>query len=198
MILDVAAIVLAGGKSSRMGCDKALLPLGKSTVIKVVIERLHDVCEDVLVVTSPERPYQNLNAQVVFDVMPDKNCLGGLYTGLLRSPRNVNFACACDMPMILPAVVRYLLEQIPGFDVVIPHAAGGYEPLCAVYTKACLPHIEQQLGENNLRMVDWLKHVRTRIVAEQELRKLDPELLSLCNLNTEDDYRNVFNFFNNV
>jgi molybdopterin-guanine dinucleotide biosynthesis protein A len=198
MVLNCAAIILAGGKSSRMGRDKALLPLGQSTVIKEVIARLHDVCEEVLVVTCRDRPYANLNARLVFDVVPDKNCLGGLYAGLLQSTKPVNFACACDMPLILPSVVHNLLGQISGFDVVIPYAAGRYQPLCAVYTKKCLPHIEQQLQESNLCMVAWLKNVRTRIVTEPELRRIDPELLSLQNLNTEEDYRNVLKLFSEV
>ncbi|MGH7495577.1 MAG: molybdenum cofactor guanylyltransferase [bacterium] len=185
------ALILAGGKSSRMGRDKALLPLGNTTVIEFLMARLRQVCEEVIVVTRLEQPYSSLGASVLFDLMPDKFSLGGLYSGLLQSPAQVNFVCACDMPLISPSVVSYLLELLTDFDVAVPRLEGQVEPLCAVYTKACLPAIHARLLAGDLRMSGWFDSVRARFVGKDELQKHDPKLQSFSNLNTMADYQQL-------
>jgi molybdopterin-guanine dinucleotide biosynthesis protein A len=192
-----AALILAGGKSSRLGRDKAQLPLGNTTVIEFLIARLRQACEEVIVVTRPEQPYPNIGARVVFDVMPGKFSLGGLYSGLLQSPAQANFVCACDMPLILPPLVAKLFERLEDFDVVVPRRDGQVEPLCAVYTKVCLPVIHARLLAGDLRMSGWLESVRTRFVEKDELRELDARLQSFFNLNTEADYQQVLALLEN-
>lgn len=185
------ALLLAGGKSSRMGQDKALLPFGKTTVIEFLLARLQQACEDVIVVTTPGQTYPHLNVRKVFDLVPNKLSLGGLYSGLLQSPSEINFVCGCDMPLLKPELVRHLFAQIEGYEAVVPKHNGFFEPLCAVYSKACLPHIEAQLQTVDLRMTSWLAHARVRFVDEEELRKVDPEMLSLLNMNTPEDYHRM-------
>lgn len=191
------ALILAGGKSSRLGRDKAQLPLGNTTVIEFLIARLRQVCEEVIVVTRPDQPYPNLAARALFDVMPGKFSLGGLYSGLLQSPAQANFVCACDMPLISPLLVDHLFEQLDDFDVVVPRRDGRVEPLCAVYTKACLPAIHARLLAGDLRMSGWLEGVRTRFVEKEELQKIDLTLQSFFNLNTAADYQQLLALLGN-
>ncbi len=174
-----------------MGQDKALLPFGKTTVIEFLIARLQQVCEEVIVVTTPEQSYPHLHAQKVFDLVPNKLSLGGLYSGLLQSTAEINFVCGCDMPLLAPQLVRHLFAQIKGYEAVVPKHRGFFEPLCAVYSKACLPYIEAQLRTEDLRMTSWLTQARVRIVREKELRARDPELHSLLNMNTPEDYEHM-------
>lgn len=171
-----------------MGRDKALLPLGDTTVIAFLIKRLRQVCDEIIVVTRQKQSYPHLDARVVFDVMTDTFSLGGLYSGLLQSPAQTNFVCACDMPLIAPPLVSFLFEQLADYDAVVPRIGGRAEPLCAVYAKSCLPAIHACLLDHDLRMSGWLTRVRTRFIAEKELRNHDPELHSFLNLNTETDY----------
>lgn len=191
VIPNSAAIILAGGKSSRLGREKAFLPWQGSTFIETLITNLREICQEVLLVTTPQHDLTSLPARVVHDVLPGKNSLGGLYAGLAQSNQPVNFVCACDMPLLLPALVRDLINKREGFDAVVPHAHDRLQPLCAVYTKACLPFIEQQLQRNELRMTAWLAQARVRLVPEAELRSIDPTLQSFFNVNTEEDYQKL-------
>ncbi len=185
------ALLLAGGQSSRMGTNKALLPFGKTTVLDFMIARLQQVCEEVILVTTPAPTYPHLPLRKIFDVVAGKFSLGGLYTGLLQSPSEANFVCGCDMPLLEPKLVRYLLHQIAGYDAVVPRIDGCFEPLCAVYSKACLPYIEAQLQTTDLRMTSWLTQARVRLVSQEELRLIDPEMLSFMNMNTPEDYQRM-------
>ena len=188
-----AALILAGGKSSRMGQDKALLPWSDSTLIEALMARLRPVCDEVLIVTRPEQPYTQLGARQLFDVTPEPSSLGGLYSGLLQSPTVANFACACDMPLIEPDLVHHLFDQLADFAAVVPRLDGRIEPLCAVYSKACLPAIQARLRANDLRLSGWQTGVRTFFVEKSELQKHDPQLRSFLNLNTAAEYQHLLN-----
>lgn len=189
--VSCGALILVGGKSSRMGEDKALLPFGKTTVLDFLIGRLQRVCDEVILVTTPAQSYSNVSVRKIFDLVSGKFGLGGLYSGLLQSPAEINFVCGCDMPLLEPKLVRALVAQCAGFDAVVPQVEGFFEPLCAVYSKACLPYIAAQLQTDDLRMTSWFAQARVRIVSEEELRAVDPELRSLMNMNTRADYERM-------
>jgi molybdopterin-guanine dinucleotide biosynthesis protein A len=188
LIKNGAALLLAGGQSSRMGANKALLPFGKTTVLDFMIARLQQACEEVILVTTPAQTYAHAQVRKVFDVVQGKSGLGGLYSGLLQSPAEINFVCGCDMPLIAPELVQYLFAQLADYEAVVPQIEGYFEPLCAVYSKACLPYIAAQLQTPELRMTSWLAHARVRMVGEEELRAVDPLLHSFLNMNTPEDY----------
>lgn len=185
------ALLLAGGKSSRMGTNKALLPFGKTTVLEFMNARLQQAGAEVILVTTPEQGYAHLPQRKIFDVLEGKLSLGGLYSGLLHSPSAASFVCGCDMPLLAPELVRYLFAQLGDHDAVVPKIDGYFEPLCAVYAKACLPYIAAQLQTEDLRMTSWFKHARVRIVGEEELRAIDPHLHSFLNMNTPEDYQRL-------
>lgn len=174
-----------------MGRDKAQLPLGKITALEFLIVRLRQVCDEVIVVTRPEQRYAHLQARVLFDVMPGTFSLGGLYSGLLQSPAETNFVCACDMPMIAPPLVSHLFARASEFDAIVTEIDGRAEPLCAVYNKSCLPFIHARLCAKDLRMSGWLASVRTHFVGKNELQQYDPKLRSFLNLNTAADYEQL-------
>lgn len=188
---NFTALLLAGGKSSRMGTNKALLPFGKTTVLEFLIARLQQAGAEVILVTTPEQGYAHLPQRKIFDVIEGKLSLGGLYTGLLHSPNDASFVCGCDMPLLAPELVRHLFAQLGDYDAVVPRINGYFEPLCAVYAKACLPYIAAQLQTEELRMTSWFKHARVRLVHEAELRSVDPSLHSLLNMNTPEDYQHM-------
>ncbi len=187
------ALLLAGGKSSRMGKNKALLPFGKTNVLDFMIARLQQVCDEVIIVTTPTQAYPHLRLRKIFDIVENKFSLGGLYSGLLQSPTEINFVCGCDMPLLEPQLIRYLIAQIDDNDAVVPNLGGFFEPLCAVYSKVCLPYIAAQLQTEDLRMTSWLKQARVRFVEEEELSVIDPMMLSFLNMNTPEDYQRMRN-----
>lgn len=186
---DVTGILLAGGKSRRMGLDKRLLKLGGETLVRralSVYERLFN--EILIVVADPVPELAEVGHQVVTDLIPHCATLGGLYTGLSLARSERIFAAACDMPFLNPAIILHLLEFCED-DVVMPRLTTGLQPMHAVYSKACLPYFERMMATNNLSIQAVLGHeeLRARLVGEEVLRTFDPQLLSFLNLNTPAD-----------
>jgi len=187
--MKVTAIVLAGGKNTRLGRSKALETIDGKTLIEYVVKRLKPLTSQLLIVTSREQ--SNLlavgKAEILVDLYPDKGPLGGLYTGLLasRSPRSV--VVACDMPFLNRALLSYMTQISASFDLVIPRLNNMVEPLHAVYSKDCLAPIEHLLKLGRLSVLELLTLVNVRYVEAEEINRFDPEHLSFFNVNIEDD-----------
>ncbi len=184
-----SGVVLAGGRSSRLGQDKALIPLpdGRPLIAHVVARLAPLVAEVVVVATDGER-LGPLPARIVPDVFPDGGALGGIYAGLAAAREEYSLVVACDMPLLRPSLLRHLLAPPRDFDALLPRLADGQaEPLHAVYAKACLEPIRRQLVAGRRRIISFLGDVRVRYVEEAELRRLDPELRSFFNVNTPAD-----------
>ena len=184
--------LLSGGRSSRMGQDKALMPFLGHPLIQRIMERLSKVGEQVILSTNRPADYTFLDLPSFPDIKPDCGSLGGLYTALSVAGHSIIAAVACDMPFANPALFKYewrLLCQT-GADVVIPSSSNGLEPLHAVYRRdACLPAIEKSLEGGNLKMIAWLQDVSVRIVLPEEVAHFDPHGLAFWNLNTPEDFR---------
>jgi molybdopterin-guanine dinucleotide biosynthesis protein A len=190
-ISGVTGIVLAGGKSSRLGREKALERVGKQRLIEKVVSSLSPISQEVFVVTSQEQ-FDNidsihLKARTLVDLYPGKAAFGGIYTGLASANNLYGLVVACDMPFLNSALLSYLVELASGFDIVIPKVNDKIEPLHAVYSKNCLAIIKQLLDKGIFQMLQLLDLVKTRYVCENEIDKYDPENLSFFNINTQDD-----------
>ncbi len=187
----ITSIVLAGGKSTRLGREKALATIDGESLIERVMERVTPLSTEVLLVMRPEQLTLPLPTQpevkTVTDLYPGKGSLGGIYTGLYYSSSFHNLAVACDMPFLNVALLRHLIELSSDFDVVIPLVEGNTEPLHAVYSKSCLAPIEALLRQDKLRIVDFFPSVRVRYMDESEVDRFDPQHLSFFNINTEED-----------
>jgi molybdenum cofactor guanylyltransferase len=186
---DVTGILLAGGKSRRMGFDKRFLQLGGETLVRralSVYERLFT--EILIVVAEPAPELKDMGHQIVTDLIPNCATLGGLYTGLSLSHSRRIFAAACDMPFLSLEVIDHLL-QFYDDDIVMPKLVSGLQPMHAVYAKTCLPYFEHMMANNILSIQLVLEHdeLQARLVEEEVLRILDPQLLSFLNLNTPED-----------
>jgi molybdopterin-guanine dinucleotide biosynthesis protein A len=181
----VIGAILAGGESRRMGRDKAFLPFGGTTLVERVAARLREACADVFVVTNAPEPYAALGLRALPDALPERRSLVGIYTAV-RHAGGPAFVCGCDMPFLCPALLRHMGDLARSADVVIPRVRD-YEPLHAVYTPACLEPITRVLAAGG-RNADVLGQVRTRVLDLDELRRFDPDLQSIVNLNTPDEY----------
>ncbi len=191
--MSTSAIILAGGRSKRLGRDKSLVSIGGEPLILRVAERIGEVASEVLVVTAADHPLPILEGQervkVVIDIFPDKGALGGLYTGL-RTAVNLNsVVVACDMPFLNVDLLKHMVESCKGFDVVVPRFDGYFEPLHAVYSKSCLPAIESMLDKGVLKILSFFPLVKVRCMGEAEIDRYDPRRLSFFNINTEEDVR---------
>lgn len=190
MTRELTGIVLAGGRSSRFGSDKALALLEGRALVERVVSRLLMEVPRVLVVAKDLRPLDFLRGArtgLVEDRRRAWHPLGGLLAGLRRAKTAFSFVCACDMPFIEPALVRALGKAAPGFDAAVPLWAGVPQPLCAVYSKACVGPIERALTLEGLGIRDLLSRLRARLIPETEVRTADPEGISFFDVDTRED-----------
>ncbi len=187
----MTGLILAGGKSKRMGQEKALLPLGNKTLIERVADALGCVCDPIIIVTNTPSNYSFLGLEMVGDLIVGHGALSGIHAGLFFSPTPRAFVIGCDMPLVNPALVRLLMEQKAKWDVIVPSVGEFLEPLHAVYSKRCLPTMEKFLLSGGRRILDLYPKLKVLRVSEAELRKVDPELLSFSNVNTPDDLSKV-------
>jgi len=183
----MTSIVLAGGKSLRLGREKALEEIGGRSLIERVIERLSLLGNEIIVVTSSSDQLPDLGVKRVIDSYPGKGNLVGIYSGLKEASSSHALVVGCDMPFLNVALLRHLIALSPSFDVVIPRVYEGVEPLHAVYSKNCLAPIEATLGEGKRRIVDFFPAVSVRYVENAEIERFDPRHLSFFNINSEAD-----------
>jgi len=188
---EFAAIVLAGGKSSRLGRDKASEQLLGVSLLQRVIGRLHGLVVQVVVVKARGQDLPEMEApveiKVVADLYPESGPLGGLYTGLIAAACTRSLAVACDMPLLRPALVAELFRLAPAYDVVVPVADDFAQPLCAVYSKACLGPMKQRLDAGRFKLMGFYEDVRVLEAPPDVWRRLDPDGVSFQNLNRDKD-----------
>jgi len=185
-------IVLAGGKSTRMGVPKATLPFGPETMLQRVVRLLSTVVSPIVVVAArdqelPELPPATL---VTRDEREERGPLEGLRAGLKALPVTVDaaYVTSCDVPLLVPAFVERMIALRADDDIAVMEIDGFTHPLSAVYRRATLPRIEALLAEDRLRPAFLFEAVRTRRVKPEEMVVADPQLATLRNLNTREDY----------
>ena len=197
---SLTAVILAGGMSRRLGRNKALEPFQGEPLIRRVIARMGQVGESVsVIVNEPQRVHEldlpdEVNPSV--DRYPGKGSLGGIVTGLLTSPTVWSAFCACDMPFVNTRLYRYLASLRDGCDAVVPVIEGRPEPTHALYSRVCIRPIEERIEADDLKISSFFSEVRVRLVPEDEIRRLDPDLLSFFNVNTQDDLETAVNLAN--
>ena len=188
---NVTGVVLAGGRSRRLGRDKAVELVGGEPLISRVIGRMSEVANEIVVVVNGSERASQLplpqNAMVVVDAYPDKGSLGGIFSGLKAGREDWAIVVACDMPFVNVALLRHILEQADECDAVVPILDGRPEPIHAAYSKACLPAIEKKILADDLKIAGFFDDVRVKYVAQDDVDRLDPDHLSFFNINTEQD-----------
>jgi molybdenum cofactor guanylyltransferase len=190
-----AGIVLCGGRSTRMGSSKAFLPFGEETMLQRVVRVLSTVVAPIVVVAAPTQALPALPSSIIVtrDEREGRGPLEGLRAGMKALPENVDMAyvTSCDVPLLVPGFVRRLIELVGGDDIAVVEVDGFPHPLSAVYRRRTLPHIESLLNANRLRPAYLFESVPTRRVQPAEMASVDPQLLTLRNLNTREDYQHA-------
>jgi len=190
LISNMTGVLVAGGQSRRMGRDKRFLELGGQTLLQRALSVLQSLFAEVLVALAEPLPQlTGRNYRAVTDIIPNCATLGGLYTGLASAGHPRIFAIGCDMPFLNPEAIRRLAGIDAQADVVMPKLATGLQPMHAVYSKACLPHLERMAMANQLRVqaLAEIPGLIVRLVSEKDLLDVDPQLLSFFNINTPAD-----------
>jgi len=189
-IHPLTAIILAGGKSSRMGSDqnKAILKLSGKRLIDIVISKLKHIVGDNIIIVGPPEKYPSYK-QVVPDLFNQKGLLVGLYSGLKASDSRYNLVVGCDMPFLKLELLQYMKDKMDSNDIIIPRYAKSYiEPLCAIYNKDCLKVMERNIKAEILSIRRIFPYLKVRYIEEKEIKRVDPELNSFFNINYKEDF----------
>ena len=211
--LPVTGVILAGGKSQRMGENKALMQLGDDSLIEHVIRRMHHVTDELLLITNTPADYAHFGLPMHGDILPGTGALGGVYTGLTHASHEVVLCVACDSPFLEPKLLSYLVSVLGEYDAVMPYTYSSrqtpfcrnknigvtnpsysdeaqvtLQTLCAAYSKRCLPIIELMLHESELRVHALTERANIQRVSPEVWREFDPEGMSFFNINTPEDF----------
>jgi len=186
--LPVTGVVLAGGRSTRIGQNKAFLLLEGRPLIAHVLDRLAEVCQEVLVVAQEVSAYAGLGVRLVKDVFTGVGVLAGLHAGLQAAQHELILAVGCDMPFLQPAVLRAFVAWADGYDVVALQRQERIETLHAVYRRTCLGPMEAAIRAGHSRIISFFPSVRVRYIDPDQLKSLDPEGRSFININTLQEW----------
>ena len=193
--MPFSAASLCGGLNTRMGGkNKGLLRLHQETFLQRLHRVLRPLVTETILVTKDPSLYAGLDLTIISDIYPVRSSLAGVHAALTKASNQHVFITACDVPLLQPALVNCLLDACSSRDdVVVPTSEEYFEPLCAVYSKKCLPVIEDLLDQQKFKISSLFSLVRLKKIPFQTLQKHDPELVSFLNVNCVEDLDRVHN-----
>ena len=161
---EITAIILAGGKSTRMKKEKGLMLFGKKTLVEHVIDALKKITNNIIIITQ-NPGYEKFGYPCFADVIQDKGALGGIYTGLTYSASQKNLVVGCDMPFLSEDILTNLIHEMDEEDVLLMEHMGKAEPLCSIFDKNCITHIRSLIEKNQLKITDALQNLKKRVIS---------------------------------
>jgi molybdenum cofactor guanylyltransferase len=182
------AVILAGGLNTRMrGRNKAFLEVGGKTILDRLIDTLQVFFTEILLVTREPALYAGRPVRVVEDIYDARASLTGVHSGLFHMQADFAFVVPCDAPFIEPAFIRTLLSEIAAdVDVIVPVSGPFYEPLCAVYSRRCLPHIQEQLDRGDYKISRFYDRIRLKTIPLEKVLPAEERTRSFFNVNTPE------------
>ena len=202
----MTGVILAGGKNSRIGLNKAFLEIGGKKIIDRTIEIYKKIFDEILIITNTPEDYQyltesvilgeakNLKLKIYTDLIPHRGSLGGIYTGLHYSKSDYAFFAACDMPFLNERVIRHIIKVARDYDIIVPYFKHRLHPLHAVYSKKCLPLIKVMVGKNRLKIKDLFLKCKVKRITDIPETKLPP----FSNINTMRDFRRADKMYSSL
>lgn len=187
MIADTAGVLLAGGKSSRFGSNKALTAFQGKPLISHASRLLASLFSETLLVTNTPETYDFLGWPMTADIYPGAGPLAGIHAALKKVASPKIFVIGCDMPLVEEKLVRLLCRESKGWDAVVPELTKGLEPLCAVYSQTCLAIIEKNLNNGHRKLHRLFDQIRTNKIPEDIVQTADHDLVSFKNINKRAD-----------
>ena len=181
---DITGIILAGGKSSRMGQDKGLLILNGKPMIQHVIDRLEELNLSRILIVSNNSNYAQFPYLVVEDVIVEKGPLGGIHAGLLHSKTNTNLILSCDTPNVTTELLDYLISKSKNEAVTIAEFNGKEHPLIGIYDRGILESVTNNLENNQLKLITFCKELNARVLT---IPKDLAEEVHFSNVNTREE-----------
>lgn len=189
----ITGIVLAGGKSTRMGKDKALLKIGSKSFVQIAMDKLINICDEVIIVSNRSKLKFRLppNVMVVSDLEKNTGPMMGILSGLTQIGTMSGLVLACDLPLVPKEFLLYLTELVEKADVVVPRWYGKIEPLVGIYSKNCIRSIQESIKKNFLSPVDFLNKCRlkTQFIDEGRISRFGNPNIIFYNVNTQEEFK---------
>jgi molybdopterin-guanine dinucleotide biosynthesis protein A len=184
---NITGIILSGGKSLRMGENKAFIKIEGVPIVNRICTLFKELFQEVVIVANETESFMNLDSKVYGDIILNKGALGGLYTGIYYSMYKYSFCVACDMPFINKSLVEFLMKDIKDEDVIVPRTRDGLQPLHALYSKNCLRSMKEIIELGKYKILDFYSRVKVRVIEEENFIHLDPSRASFINVNTPEE-----------
>lgn len=186
----ITGIVLAGGRSRRMGTDKSLMMLNGKSMIEYSIDALKPLCHKI-VISSNNFSYDFTGCEVWPDELPDQAPIVGIYSCLKRSKTDINIILSCDMPLMSTSVLEFLLSNSSNHDINVPmHGDGFIEPLCGIYKKSSMEILKEFIDNGNFRLNECIRATSHHLISiESEFPILSENMF--LNINTPDDFNDL-------
>lgn len=189
----MTGIILAGGKSRRMGFNKAFIDIGGRPIIHRTVGLFKELFDEIIMVANDPAGYEELNVPVIADMIKGAGSLGGIYTGLFHSVSEYNFVVACDMPFLDKEVISKVIKLSEGWNATVPFIMNRYHPLHAVYSKKCIKPIEEMIKSQDLRITNLFQKIKVKRLEEKEWLSGEQILSSIDNINTKEDLHRAIN-----
>lgn len=183
--MNIEAIILAGGKSSRMGNDKGLALLNNKPMVAHVIDTLKQITDDVIIISNQEE-YNKFGLPVYGDLIKESGPLAGIYTGLFYSKNNKNVVLSCDVPLVSVELLNFLIKNSEGFDVTIPIKNNKTHQIIGIYDKKCIPTFKNELEQNQRKIKVAIEKVNLNIVDANQFNEKE-----FTNVNTPTEFKEL-------
>ncbi len=196
MYSDIIGVILAGGKSSRMGTNKSFLKFGNQTIIEPIAELMKSIFTDVIIITNATDEYKFLNLPLYEDIYKWKGPLAGIHSALIHSITEKIFILSCDVPLMTKEMIQYLVDYKSEKQIVFCEAAGYHQPLVGIYSKEILSEIEKFISDNEMgdkSFHQFLKNIDAEIICPDKLPFYKDELF--FNVNRPEDYKQILKLF---
>lgn len=183
---NVSGIILAGGKSSRMGTNKALIKFGTNSLIENTVNLFKEIFKEVIIVSNEPELYQDLKIKVIKDIIP-AGPVSGIHAGLVEAQNFYSFFTACDMPFLHKQLIEKIVEESQGYDVAVPKMGEYFEPLFAVYSKNCIQPIEEDLQNGICQIINFYPKVKVKHIDQEVINSIVNPNKVFFNVNTKED-----------
>jgi len=191
--MDITAVILCGGKSSRMGREKTFEQINGLPIIEHILNVVRNIFQNIVINSNNPHLFKSYNLPVIEDIIPNKKSIGGIYSVLKKIDTKYAFVVACDMPFLLEGAFRLMLKKIEenDYDIVFPKIQGQFQPFFAIYSKNCIPAIEELIYQGKFKSSLLVDKVNVKIVDQGEFKNISDIDKLFFNINTEHDFENA-------